>query len=102
MLLVIPLTGARPGSERITTRIQLRIPHGLNQDSTRTMEFDFREVEPLSALRPVRTRSRRSNSVQVIPMKAVFGKLTRPISHVWFIGEYTMFSADTRSVGWYS
>ena len=102
MVLAIPLTGARLGSKRITTRIQLRILHRLNQDSTRTMEFNFRDVAPLSALRAVRIRSRRSNSVQVIPMKAVFGTLTWAISHVRFIGEITMFSADIMSVRWYS
>ena len=102
MVLGIPLTGAHPGPKRIATRIQLRIPRGLNQDSTRTMELDFTEVPLLSALRAVRTRSRRSNRLHVNPRKAVFGKLTRPISHVRVIGEYSMCSADTMSVREYS
>ena len=88
--LAIPLTEARPEAMRIATRFHLRIPHGLNQNFSRTIEVDFRETGPLSALLAVRIRRERSNIAGSIAMTAVDRLPIRLSSHMWFIGEYTM------------
>ena len=97
-----PLTGARPGPKRIATIFHLRIPHGFNQNSTRTMVFDFREVELLITLEVVRTRRRRSNGMGAIARKPVDRLARLPTSHMWLIGEYSTSSAYMKSVWLYS
>ena len=66
------------------------------------MVFDFREAGLLITFEVVRTRRRMSNSMGTIARKPADRLATLPASHMWLIGEYSVFAAYPKSVYLYN